>query len=971
MRKYIILLSLFLATVSYGQVVPPFGVGDISSVWSDSTGDVSALTAASGDSLDATLADSTIPWRVNATAAPTTEGQAIWDSTNDILTIGDGAATDYVAQGASDGAALTGDSATAFFDAGILEVARGGTGVAALTDGFVILGSGTAAVTPLDVTTDGGIIIGDGTTDPVVLDVGSSAGITILGTIATGVWQGTAIADAYVPNNITIDLATTVTTNANLTGDVTSTGNATDITESVLEDGGTDELAITAGMMNAGTAADNTTYWRGDNTWVTPSGSVEDDAFAAGWNADTTNAPSQNAVYDYLVNFDADADGDFTDEGWFPGGGVSAWDDIADPDNAGLTTITFDNAELSLLTGDNDAAASFLTIQNTDADHTGGNLYLLDLDYSADDGDADADFIRFQDSGGVVMTIQQDGEIATDGGLTAGGTVEGATITEGGNAVWNATETDIIDSAHYIAASIDNEHLADNAVDSDELTAGSVDQAHFAVDVIGVDEMEDVDHGMVSWSGGAATVEDFAMNADADAGDFDIDSLDRLEFFDAGLFVDGGTDGVMDITSDGTLELHSADWDISTTGVMTGIGDITTDGDILVGGGNIETGDIPLVVGDATTDSIQLLTDSTGDAEVALPTGSISGTEILDDTIDSDDYAAGSIDQEHFAVDVIGADEYADGDLGDTSFSGGASTVESMTVVNATTGTYYIGMYDTDTGANLQVYTDGAFSYAQATSTVTAGEFAGGGGSLTGVDAATGDSATAYFDAGTIEHEYGGLQADISGYTGLIAITGADTTAEIDALDELEGQLADVTLIYTEAIIPAAGTDPDVDAAGEFSIDTDGANETDDVVLRTWDGTRQVALAGASKQLIIPIVSPDSLNVWTGRVNPSQPIWFNDSGMSFVIEKVYAISDDDNYDFTLFESASATDMSDDNDASIIAIECDADGTECYTDEETGIAHTVEHDHAIIFEDTLGSSDGLIIVIKGYFASDVD
>ena len=87
-------------------------------------------------------------------------------------------------------------------------------------------------------------------------------------------------------------------------------------------------------------------------------------------------------------------------------GGATAWDDIGDPDNSGLTTITFDNAELSLFTGNNDAAVSFFTIQNTDVDHTGGNMYLLDLDYSADDGDVDADFIKFQDSGSVVMTIQ-------------------------------------------------------------------------------------------------------------------------------------------------------------------------------------------------------------------------------------------------------------------------------------------------------------------------------------------------------------------------------------------------------------------------------------------------------------------------------------------------------------------------------------------------------------------------------------
>ncbi|MHC4356514.1 MAG: hypothetical protein ACYS0H_27745, partial [Planctomycetota bacterium] len=85
--------------------------------------------------------------------------------------------------------------------------------------------------------------------------------------------------------------------------------------------------------------------------------------------------------------------------------------------------------------------------------------------------------------------------------------------------------------------------------------------------------------------------------------------------------------------------------------------------DITVGGGNINTGDIALVVGDATTDTIQLLTDGTGDAEVALPTGSISGTEILDDTIDSADYAAASIDNEHLADNAVDSAELAAGSV--------------------------------------------------------------------------------------------------------------------------------------------------------------------------------------------------------------------------------------------------------------------------------------------------------------------
>jgi len=46
--------------------------------------------------------------------------------------------------------------------------------------------------------TDGKIVIADGAGAPVLLDVGSSTAITVLGTVATGTWQGTAVASAYL-----------------------------------------------------------------------------------------------------------------------------------------------------------------------------------------------------------------------------------------------------------------------------------------------------------------------------------------------------------------------------------------------------------------------------------------------------------------------------------------------------------------------------------------------------------------------------------------------------------------------------------------------------------------------------------------------------------------------------------------------------------------------------------------------------
>jgi len=57
----------------------------------------------------------------------------------------------------------------------------GGTGVSTLTDGGVLLGSGTGAITPMAVLADGAMIVGDGTTDPV-----AESGATLRTSIGVG-----------------------------------------------------------------------------------------------------------------------------------------------------------------------------------------------------------------------------------------------------------------------------------------------------------------------------------------------------------------------------------------------------------------------------------------------------------------------------------------------------------------------------------------------------------------------------------------------------------------------------------------------------------------------------------------------------------------------------------------------------------------------------------------------------------------
>jgi hypothetical protein len=172
------------------------------------------------------------------------------------------------------------------------------------------------------------------------------------------------------------------------------------------------------------------TFNASTNTWAgeAPTGggaSVEDDVYGSGWNGDTTNAPSQNAVYDYLHQFDADDDGDFTDEGWFPSASGAPTD----------ATYLTSEAEAGL-SAENVVSANALSFV-TAADYA-AMIALID-------GAGNWDF----------------GSVTVDLG--------DATVT-----LPSISSTDWIDSDDYIAGSIDNEHLADDAVGTAEIATDAV-----------------------------------------------------------------------------------------------------------------------------------------------------------------------------------------------------------------------------------------------------------------------------------------------------------------------------------------------------------------------------------------------------------------------------------------------------------------------------------------------------------------
>jgi hypothetical protein len=90
----------------------------------------------------------------------------------------------------------------------ILPVANGGTGASTLTDGGILLGSGTGAITAMSALAAGTIIQGDGTTDPTTLALGSAGQMLAVNAGATALEYVAAPASSFVAlANATLDMA--------------------------------------------------------------------------------------------------------------------------------------------------------------------------------------------------------------------------------------------------------------------------------------------------------------------------------------------------------------------------------------------------------------------------------------------------------------------------------------------------------------------------------------------------------------------------------------------------------------------------------------------------------------------------------------------------------------------------------------------------------------------------------------------
>ena len=130
-------------------------------------------------------------------------------------------------------------------------VADGGTGASTLTDGGVLLGSGTDAITAMAVLADGEMIVGDGSGDPV-----AESGATLRTSIGVGTGDSPQFTNLTLSGNLTVNGTTTSidTTTLNIGDNIISLNGS---------------AAANGGIEVNDTPASGSLLWNGtDNQWI-------------------------------------------------------------------------------------------------------------------------------------------------------------------------------------------------------------------------------------------------------------------------------------------------------------------------------------------------------------------------------------------------------------------------------------------------------------------------------------------------------------------------------------------------------------------------------------------------------------------------------------------------------------------------------------------------------------------------------
>lgn len=122
------------------------------------------------------------------------------------------------------------------------------------------------------------------------------------------------------------------------------------------------------------------------------------------------------------------------------------------------------------------------------------------------------------------------------------------------------------------------------------------------------------------------------------------------------------------------------------------------------------------------------------------------------------------------------------------------------------------------------------------------------------------------------------------------------------------------------------------------------------------------------KYIQFAIEDAENIPTHAGRSTQSIALYYNDTGKTFHITKIRAMSDEDDYSFILFKSNSSTDIGTANDTQIDVVTCSDNGTGgFYKEIKSGFdSKTIEKDKYLIFEHNSGTSGSVQIIISGTY-----
>ena len=249
--------------------------------------------------------------------------------------------------------------------------------------------------------------------------------------------------------------ATTVTTNANLAGDVTSSGNTTTIAVD----------AVDIAMLSATGTASSSTFLRGDNAWTAVSSYATPTIGSTPVPSGTTQAVIAGlTLTSPVLNT-----------------GVSG-SALLDSDSMSGTSATTVSSSESIKAYVDSSVAANITLKGTYNASTDDPS----LDSSPISGIVAGDHYIVSVAGTFFSEVLQVGDsvIAKQDSPTTFAhwiVVNNNVVTP---VVGANIANDAIDSQHYADGSIDNAHIADDQIDSEHYVDGSIDLAHLAADAV-------------------------------------------------------------------------------------------------------------------------------------------------------------------------------------------------------------------------------------------------------------------------------------------------------------------------------------------------------------------------------------------------------------------------------------------------------------------------------------------------------